>query len=118
MELFISCNILFRYERVEKFPLNPKAITIGELYGEYNLATNEWLDGVLSSIMRKVCADESPNQKWIILDGPVDSLWIENMNSVMDDNKILTLINSERITMPPQVSTICIIIIIIINNNI
>lgn len=36
--------------------MNPKALTLGELYGEYNLSTQEWMDGVLSSIMRKVCS--------------------------------------------------------------
>jgi len=41
---------------LKEYPLNPKALTLGELYGEYNLASQEWMDGVLSSIMRKVCS--------------------------------------------------------------
>ncbi|XP_064554393.1 dynein axonemal heavy chain 2 isoform X2 [Drosophila montana] len=92
------------WESVAVHPVNPKALNLAELYGEYNLSTGEWLDGVLSSIMRIICADEDLMQKWLLFDGPVDAVWIENMNSVMDDNKLLTLINSERITMPPQVS--------------
>ncbi|XP_063222941.1 dynein axonemal heavy chain 2 isoform X2 [Bacillus rossius redtenbacheri] len=89
---------------VKVFPISPKALGLGDMYGEYNLATKEWSDGVLSAIMRIVCADESLVQKWILFDGPVDAVWIENMNSVMDDNKLLTLINGERIVMPMQVS--------------
>ena len=78
-----------------------------ELYGDFDLATNEWTDGVLSSVMRNTCLDESKAtghmDKWILFDGPVDTVWIESMNSVMDDNKILTLINGERINMPENV---------------
>ncbi|CDS41066.1 dynein heavy chain [Echinococcus multilocularis] len=92
------------FYRVWDYPLNPKAISLGELYGEFNISTNEWSDGILSSLMRQACADEKPDYKWILFDGPVDALWIESMNSVMDDNKILTLINGERISMPDQVS--------------
>ncbi|XP_011850123.1 PREDICTED: dynein heavy chain 2, axonemal [Mandrillus leucophaeus] len=87
---------------VREFPLNPKALSLGELYGEYDLSSNEWTDGILSSVMRTACADEKPDEKWILFDGPVDTLWIESMNSVMDDNKVLTLINGERIAMPEQ----------------
>ena len=84
--------------------MNPKSLTIGELYGESDVSSNEWSDGVLSNIMRTVCSDEKPEEKWIVFDGPVDTLWIESMNSLMDDNKVLTLINGERINMPEQVS--------------
>ena len=71
------------------------------------MASGEWTDGVLSSVMRSVCLDESKAtghmDKWLLFDGPVDTVWIESMNSVMDDNKILTLINGERINMPDNV---------------
>ncbi|XP_043277760.1 dynein axonemal heavy chain 2 [Venturia canescens] len=92
------------YNSVSEYPINPKALGLAELYGEYNLSTGEWLDGVISSIMRKTCAETTPEEKWILFDGPVDAVWIENLNSLMDDNKILTLVNNDRITMPEQVS--------------
>ncbi|KAL8578358.1 hypothetical protein ACOMHN_031732 [Nucella lapillus] len=92
------------FQVVKDFPLNPKSVSLAELYGEFDMASGEWADGVLSCVMRQTCADEKPDEKWIVFDGPVDTLWIESMNSVMDDNKILTLINGERINMPEQVS--------------
>ncbi|KAI3385375.1 hypothetical protein SNEBB_009845 [Seison nebaliae] len=92
------------WNRIFEYPLNPKTLSLGEIYGDFNLSTNEWTDGILSSLMRHICSDTTPAVKWLLFDSPVDTLWIESMNSVMDDNKILTLINGERISMPPQVS--------------
>lgn len=59
----------------------------------------EWKDGLIGNIFRAQVADNSSDEKWTVLDGPVDALWIENMNTVLDDNKLLTLINGERIKM-------------------
>lgn len=79
--------------------LNPKAITSNELYGYINPSTREWEDGLLSSIMRDLGRVEDTNPKWLMLDGDLDTEWIESMNSVMDDNKILTLASNERIPL-------------------
>ncbi len=91
------------WEKVNVYIVNPKAFSLGELFGEYNLISREWTDGTLSNCMREACADEKSDVKWILMDGPVDTLWIESMNTVLDDNKMLTLISGERISMPPQV---------------
>jgi dynein heavy chain len=48
--------------------------------------------------------DEKSDKKLIIFDSPIDTSWIESMNSLMDDNKLLTLANGERISMSSQVT--------------
>ena len=41
-----------RFQEVHKKVLNPKAISMGELYGEENVDTQEWSDGLASKILR------------------------------------------------------------------
>ena len=84
------------------YPINPLAVSNAELYGSHDEATHEWQDGILARIMRTVCSEDTSDQKWILFDGPVDTLWIESMNSVLDDNKVLTLINSDssKVALP------------------
>ena len=78
--------------------INPKTVSTRDLYG-YNLPSKEWKDGLLSKTMRTLSEVQDTNPKWLLLDGDLDTNWIESMNSVMDDNRILTLANNERIPL-------------------
>lgn len=91
-------------EKIEQYRLNPKAVTMGELYGYVNPVSAEWTEGLVALLVREACEDQSSARKWIIFDGPVDALWIENMNTVLDDNKVLCLANGERIKLPNTIS--------------
>nr|XP_055061459.1 dynein axonemal heavy chain 6 isoform X1 [Misgurnus anguillicaudatus] len=91
------------YRPVKTYVLNPKSVSMGELYGEVNPLTLEWRDGLMALCVRSAVQDFSDNHKWVISDGPVDALWIENMNTVLDDNKMLCLANSERIKLTSSI---------------
>jgi dynein heavy chain len=82
--------------------INPKSVTMGELYGEENALTKDWADGIASFYIRQATNATDGQQKWICFDGPVDSLWIENMNSVLDDSRLLCLANGQRIRLSPD----------------
>ncbi|XP_067084612.1 dynein axonemal heavy chain 10 [Osmerus mordax] len=82
------------------YALNPKAMSVIELYGILDPVTRDWTDGILSNIFRDINkTTDKKERRYILFDGDVDALWVENMNSVMDDNKLLTLANGERIRL-------------------
>jgi len=86
--------------------INPKAITAEELYGRKIELTDEWIPGVFSKLWQKFNNRNNKYNTWILCDGPVDTLWIESLNSVLDDSKILTLANNDRIAMTDNVKLV------------
>ena len=93
----------------EMYMIDPKAIDKESLYGVLDGTTLEWTDGVFTSLLRAIIANqrgEADRRYWIVFDGDVDPEWAENLNSVLDDNKLLTLPSGERLSIPDNVRII------------
>ncbi|KAL3878520.1 hypothetical protein ACJMK2_030860 [Sinanodonta woodiana] len=89
---------------VKHYTMNPKAMPRTQLLGHIDMDTREWTDGVLTYSARQVVKEPQEVQSWIICDGDIDPEWIESLNSVLDDNRLLTMPSGERIQFGPNVN--------------
>uniref|UniRef100_A0A183FTN3 AAA_6 domain-containing protein n=1 Tax=Heligmosomoides polygyrus TaxID=6339 RepID=A0A183FTN3_HELPZ len=82
---------------------NPKAMNRTKLLGHMDIDTREWSDGILTMAAREVIKDTTVHT-WIVFDGDIDPEWIEALNSVLDDNRLLTMPSGERIQFGSNVN--------------
>ena len=86
--------------------INPKAVTIDQLMGRYDETSREWADGLLSHAIRSASNDTSGKEMIVTFDGPLEPDWVENINSVLDDNKRLNLVTGEVVYLSPSVKIV------------
>ncbi|KAM9801492.1 cytoplasmic dynein 2 heavy chain 1 [Neosynchiropus ocellatus] len=89
---------------VKQYTMNPKAMPRQQLLGHIDMDTREWADGVLTHSARNVVREPQEVSSWIVCDGDIDPEWIESLNSVLDDNRLLTMPSGERIQFGPNVN--------------
>ncbi|XP_048480981.1 cytoplasmic dynein 2 heavy chain 1 [Plutella xylostella] len=84
----------------------PKAMSRASLLGRVDLDTRQWTDGVISATALEVAGQSDDVWSWVVCDGDIDPEWVEALNSVLDDNHLLTLPSGWRIQFPPNVNFI------------
>lgn len=82
--------------------ISPKSMSLVELYGESK--DLNWNEGVIEMVMEKAINKSISEFRWIMFDGPVDAVWIESMNTVLDDNKKLCLASGKVLILTPSIT--------------
>ena len=89
---------------VFSYSIIPKAVHRSFLFGSMDQTTREWTDGIVPYFSRKIVNEPMDLKYWLIFDDDIDPEWIESLNSVLDDNKLLTLLSGERIQFGTNVN--------------
>lgn len=91
---------------IRTYVISPKSMDRKTLLGQLDVNTRQWYDGVITQTAIAANSEPSEVTSWIICDGDVDPEWIEALNSVLDDNKLLTLPSGWRIQFGSNVNFI------------
>uniref|UniRef100_A0A2A4JRE1 Dynein heavy chain, cytoplasmic n=1 Tax=Heliothis virescens TaxID=7102 RepID=A0A2A4JRE1_HELVI len=91
-------------KNVVEYIICPKAMSREWLLGNIDHDTRQWTDGVISSTALEISNQPSDVWSWVVCDGDIDPEWIEALNSVLDDNRLLTLPSGWRIQFGSNVN--------------
>jgi dynein heavy chain 2 len=91
---------------IRTYIISPKSMSRSQLLGYLDINTRQWYDGVLTQTAIAVNSEPQDIHSWIICDGDIDPEWVEALNSVLDDNKLLTLPSGWRIQFGNNVNFI------------
>ena len=92
-------KLLLANQGVKVSRMNPKSVNADDFFGKIDIESSVWSEGIFTKEFRQFSTDTSRAKKWIMLDGPIDYEWVENLNSILDDNKRINLPNGQTIKM-------------------
>ncbi|KAL0238490.1 hypothetical protein GEMRC1_012963 [Eukaryota sp. GEM-RC1] len=96
-----AIDICAKISNAQVFKFDPISIQKSNFIGHRDETTGDWIDGCLSSRLRSIYSNGVHENYWIVLDSDVNPDWVESLNSLLDDNKILSLPTGERIPLLP-----------------
>ncbi|KAL9646809.1 hypothetical protein ABK040_013671 [Willaertia magna] len=103
----VLCEALKKLNtKMQTYVVNPKAMPRQQLLGHMDMDTREWFDGIITANARTILKEDSDVISWNICDGDIDPEWVESLNSVLDDNHLLTMPSGERIQFGSNVNFI------------
>ena len=88
----------------------PKSIELDELYGRIG-SDGQYHDGLLPFHLKDISNSryddgKSRTIKWLVLDSPVDTLWIESLNTLLDETRMLSLPSGFRINLKRDIKVV------------
>ena len=88
--------------KVDSYVINSKAYSYENLYGRFHSFDNSWVEGSVEKVLTRASQgyQEMGTQTWLVFDGPIDTVWMEYLNSALDDTSRLSLANGKFVNVP------------------
>nr|CAI5837150.1 unnamed protein product [Callosobruchus analis] len=98
-------NLITRRDQVtiNRNVINPNYLDHRKLIGYTYGANREWIDGIITKFIRGFT---QTSLDWLIFDGNIDEVWIENIAPILQENKRLYLKSGESLFYPDSYTTI------------